>query len=158
MQSHKPLFVKIYIALGAFVIFGLIVFFASILLTSAGYVLPQNSLWANLLFKFLEVWGIVFAYILPVGLINVGIWSILYKESLVREPEATRNYQVFKDLTSKSKTYTPVIKLQGKSAVVAGVIYLILGLVLAWGVTGVLLGIICKSPACLNLPKFIKFF
>jgi len=158
LSNRKPnIFIKIYIALGIFVFIGSIVFIVKMMLSNSSNMLIENSPWNNTINMFLEIWGIVFAYIIPLGLINFGLWSILYKESGVEKPAAVKHFQEISSLTTGSD-YQPVVTIQGKRAVVAGIFYLLLGLFFAWGVTGVLLGIICKSSICTSLPKSIKFF
>jgi len=159
-KSNK--FIKIYIALGVFIFIGFIVFIIKIMLSNSGNMLIENSPWNNTINIFLEIWGIVFAYILPLGIIYFGFWSIFYKESGIEKPAPIRHYQeitsIANYIANGRNTYKPVIKLQGNRAVVAGIFYLLLGLFIAWGVTGILLGIICKSPVCASFPKSIKFF
>jgi len=158
-RKPNPL-IKLYIALGIFITFGFIVFIIKFSLSNSGNTFLENSQWNDAVNIFLMVWGIVFAYILPLGLVNFGLWSILYKESGIENPATTFTgiHSNPVDLVRGTNTYSPVVKVQGKRAVVAGIFYLILGLVIAWGVTGVLLGLVCKLPVCISLPKFIKFF
>lgn len=145
--DRKPnILIKIYLALCCFVVVGFILFFILFFANNSSLNFPQDSQPWILLVFILKIWGLVFVYILPLGLINLGLWSIIYKESAI------------KTVPSSTGIYVPPTKLQGNGAVISGIFYLILGLILTWGVTGVLLGLICKQSFCEHLPTFIKFF
>ena len=139
--------IKIYLVLVGFVIFGTLIFLVKTILLNRGVYLKENSPLASLVNIFLTIWGIIFAYLLPFGVINLGLWSIIYKESAIRNP-----------VSVETPLYKPPVKFKGNKAVFAGVFYIILGLMLAWGVTGILLGLLCNTLFCVSLPSFIKFF
>lgn len=138
---------KIYLTLCGFVIFGFFIFIGLLFLNSLNVKFPPNSFQILIIFTFLKIWVIIFAYILPLGIIAVGLWSIMYKESAIKM-----------GFTTRFLPYVPPVKLNGIAAITTGIFYLILGLILTWGVTGVLLSLICNQPFCANLPSFVKFF
>jgi hypothetical protein len=144
----KPnLLIKIYLTLCGFVVIGVIVFLIKTVLSNNGITIPDYSPWSGIINFYLTIWGIVFAYLIPFGISILGIWSIIYKESAIKSPVATL-----------TPFYEPPITTKGNTAVAMGIFYLILGLFVGWGVTGVVLGIMCNSHFCTNLPTFIKFF
>ncbi len=142
--DHKPfLFLKLYLIQCVFVVFGTIIFIVLLLLDKLGFTFSKNSPLAIPTFIFLKIWLVAFAYVLPIGIINLGLWGIIFKESGIK--------------ISQYGYYRTPLPLKGGAATVMGVIYLVLGVVLLWGITGVLLGF-CESRVCLLLPKIIKFF
>lgn len=161
LSNRKPnLMIKTYLGLGIFIFCGFIIFLLKISLANYGYSMPENSTFNLLVNIFLEIWGILFVYILPLGIMVLGVWSILYKESAIENPATalTGIHSSPMDLINGTNTYNSVVSLRGNRAVMAGIFYILLGLFLFWGITGVILGILCRSDFCSTFPKFIKFF
>lgn len=142
-----PAWIKIFLALVAFDVVGFVVFIISLYLTNAGVVAPPNSFIALSVKYFLTTWGVCFAYTVPLGIISYGLWGVLYKESAIRSPVSV--YTPF---------YRPPVHAKGPAAVALGIFWLLFGIIMLWGVNGVVLSFFCSSyPVCPELPSFIKF-
>lgn len=126
------LLTKLFLATSVFIGIGFIVFILALLLSNAGVQLQESV--EVLFFAFLYFWGLVLAYMLPFGLITVGVWSIHHKEAVIKGP------------------------LSGADPIFVGIFYLILGGVLLWGVNGVVVSFLCNGNFCPVLPSFVKFF